>query len=128
MDKDTIVGAAAVGVTEVLVTEEEVPIALTADTVNVYPVPNVYGPVINRGLDVPEVITRPATAGLEVTVYPVIAEPPVAPAVNGIDTDVSLGDVGVPRVGAAGEVVIKVLEVVKVVEFPIAFVAFAVKT
>jgi hypothetical protein len=60
-------------------------------------------PVTVSGVVVPE--TDKAIDGLEVAVYEVIAEPPVAPAVNGTDKVVELVTVTVPIVGACGTVV-----------------------
>ena len=78
------------------------PLALVAVTVNVYEVPSV-NPVTVRGEDAPDAVILP---GLLVAVYEVIAEPPVAPAVNATVADVPVfKSVAVPIVGACGTVV-----------------------
>ena len=75
------------------------------------------------GLDAPGPVNDP---GLEVTVYPVIAEPPVAPAVNGTEID-AFPPVGDPTVGAAGTVVaVTPVDAELAVELPLAFVAVIV--
>jgi hypothetical protein len=78
----TLVGApgTVAGTTELLVAEAVlVPTALLAVTVNVYVVPLV-SPVMTIG-DEPPVAVNPPT--FDVTVYPVIVEPPLLPgAVN----------------------------------------------
>jgi hypothetical protein len=75
-------------------------LAFVATTVKVYAVPFVK-PVIVIGLDEPVPVMFP---GLDVAVYPVIDEPPVAFAVN--DTDAcALLAVTSPIVGACGTVV-----------------------
>ena len=73
--------------------EADVPLALVAVTVYVY-VPATVS-VIASGDAAPE----PVAPELEVTVNPVIVEPPVAPAVNATDTDIPVA-VAVPIVGA----------------------------
>ena len=68
-----------------------------AVTVNVYEVPFV-SPVTVNGLEEPVAVNDP---GLEVTVYPVIDAPPVAPAVNGTEiAPLAPVALGVPTVGA----------------------------
>ena len=62
----------------------------------------------------------------EVTVYPVIAEPPVAPAVNATEVD-GLLQVPVTLVGAAGTVVaVTDADALEADEVPLAFVAVIV--
>jgi hypothetical protein len=86
------------GVTELLAAlAADVPLAFVAVAVNVYAVPFVR-PVTTIGEDAPDAVIFP---GLEVIVYPVIAEPPVAFAENATDTcafppvtDVILGACG----------------------------------
>jgi hypothetical protein len=56
-----------------------------------------------NGVEVPE--TDKDIEGLDVTVYEVIDDPPVAPAVNGTETVVVLVTETVPIVGAWGTVV-----------------------
>ena len=75
----------------------DVPLVFVATAVNVYAVPFVR-PVTTSGLDEPVAVSPP---GLEVTVYPVMLEPPVAFAENATDTcafplvtDVILGACG----------------------------------
>jgi hypothetical protein len=83
-----------VGVTELDAEDAaDVPFALVAVTVYVRAVPLVS--LTDIGLDVPV----PVLPEDEVTVNPVIALPPVAPAVNVTDT-VPLPAVAVPIVGA----------------------------
>jgi hypothetical protein len=105
-----IVGAAG---TVVAVTEAEaadardVPLALVAVTVYVYAVFD-CNPVTVTGLDAPVPVNDP---GDEVAVYPVIADPPVAPAVNATEAEPLLNArpepllVIAPIVGACGTVV-----------------------
>ena len=71
-----------------------------AVTVNVYAVPFV-SPVTTNGDDAPDAVRLP---GEDVTVNPVMAEPPVAPAVNAIDA-CKFPFVTESIVGAAGTVV-----------------------
>jgi len=79
---------------------KELPFAFVAITVKVYGVPFVR-PVTDKGEDSPDAVKFP---GSDVTVYPVIADPPVAPAVNATDTCVSPA-VTESIVGACGTVV-----------------------
>jgi hypothetical protein len=66
--------------------------------------------------------------GLDVTVYPVIADPPVALAVNGTDALVADGELAVPTVGACGTVVAVIeLDAAEAELVPIAEVAVTVK-
>ena len=76
------------------------PLAFVATTVNVYAVPFV-NPVTTIGLEDPVAVTFP---GDEVTVYPVIDEPPVAFAENAIDA-CALPPVTEDTLGACGTVV-----------------------
>jgi hypothetical protein len=76
----------------------DVPFAFTAAIVNVYAWFETKDAVTAIGLEVPEYESE--RDGLEVIVYEVIAEPPVALAVNGTLTTVSLVLVTVPIVGA----------------------------
>lgn len=78
----------------------EVPLAFVAVAVNVYAVPFVR-PVTTKGDDAPVVVRFP---GEDVTVNSVIDEPPVAPAVNAIDT-CEIPFVTESIVGASGTVV-----------------------
>ena len=78
----------------------DVPLAFVATAVKVYAVPSVK-PVTVKGDDAPDAVSPP---GLDVTVYPVIADPPVAPAVNATVT-CKLPFVKESIVGAAGTVV-----------------------
>ena len=74
---DTAVGApgTVLGVTAALATDaSEAPAALAAVTVNVYPVPLVKPPTVTL---VPMIVVAVAPPGDAVTVYPVIAEPPL---------------------------------------------------
>jgi hypothetical protein len=76
-----------------------VPTALVAVTVNVYAVP-VVKPVTTIGEDAPVPVTPP---GLDVTVYEVIAVPPLlAGAVNVTVALLVVPAVAVPMVGAPG--------------------------
>jgi hypothetical protein len=60
----------------------------------------------------------------DVAVYVVIAEPPVAPAVNGTDTTPDVPPDAVPIVGACGTVVaVTAEEALEAEEVPLAFVA-----
>jgi hypothetical protein len=101
-----------------------VPLALVAVTVNVYAVPAV-NEITVIGEDAPAAVMLP---GDDVTVYPVIEDPPVAPAVNGTETVVPVNkSVGVPIVGACGTVVAVMLDVaVDAADVAVAFVAVAV--
>ena len=102
----------------------EVPFALTAAIVKVYAVPAIKDPVTLSGLvklDVEREID-----GLDVTVYAVIVDPPVPPAVNGIETVVVFTVETVPIVGACGRVVIAIeLDEEDSAESPIEFTAYA---
>ena len=71
-----------------------------AVTVNVYAWPPANVPVTVSGLVVP--LVDKEIEGLLVTVYEVIEDPPVAPAVNGTDTVVEFVTETVPIVGACG--------------------------
>jgi hypothetical protein len=71
-----------------------------AVTVNVYDIP-VVRPDTMIGEDDPVAVCPPE----DVTVYSVIEDPPVAPAVNGTEIDVAVFCNGVPIVGACGTVV-----------------------
>jgi hypothetical protein len=63
----------------------------------------------------------------DVAVYPVIAEPPVAPAVNGTETTPDVPPVAVPIVGACGTVVAVIeLDALEDAEVPAAEVAVTV--
>jgi len=112
--------------TELLAEDDvEVPFAFTAAIVNVYEVPATNVPVTLNGEEVPD--TEREILGLLVAVYEVIAEPPVAPAVNGIETVVLLVTVTVPIVGACGTVVAVIeLDALDTGEVPVEFVAVAV--
>jgi hypothetical protein len=90
------------GVTELLAEDAgDVPIAFVAVTVNVYAVP-VDKPETVIGDEAPVPVIP---LGLDVTVKPVIAEPPLfAGAEKVTDTDVALATVAVPIVGAPGAV------------------------
>jgi hypothetical protein len=63
------------------------------------------------------------TEGDEVVVYPVIAEPLIAPAVYGIETVVALELVAVPRVGAAATEYGVTLALPEAALVPVAFAA-----
>jgi hypothetical protein len=78
----------------------EVPFVFVATAVNVYAVPFVK-PVTTNGDDAPVAVSPP---GLDVTVNPVIVDPPVAPAVKSTETCV-LPAVTESIVGACGAVV-----------------------
>ena len=88
----------AVGVTELLAElATEDPLVFVAIAVNVYAV-SLVKPVTTSGLDEPVDVNPP---GLDVTVYPVMLEPPVAFAENATDAcafpavaDVMLGACG----------------------------------
>ena len=89
------------GVTELLAElAAELPLEFVATAVNVYAVPLV-NPVTVIGLDEPVPVMFP---GLDVTVYPVMLEPPVALAENATDT-CAFPPVTAPIVGACGTVV-----------------------
>ena len=101
---------------------KDIPLTLVAVTVNVYAVPFV-SPVTVIGLDAPVPVCPPD----DVTVYPVIAEPPVAGAVNVTLAD-ALPAVAVPIVGAAGLVVaVMLLDAEDTDPGPTAVVAVIVK-
>jgi hypothetical protein len=79
----------------------DVPIALVAVTVNVYMV-GLSSPLTATGEDAPVPVIDP---GLEVAVYPVIADPPLSEgAVKATVADVVPVAVAVPIVGAPGTV------------------------
>jgi len=79
----------------------DVPIALVAVTVNVYDV-ELLRPLTVTGEDAPVPVIDP---GLEVAVYPVIADPPLSDgAVKATLADVAVATVAVPIVGAPGTV------------------------
>ena len=102
-----------------------VPLALVAVTLKVYSVP-LSSPLTVIGLAVPVPVIPP---GLEVTVYPVMARPPLLDGTPNVTEAWAFPFVAVPIVGASGTVV-------GVTEFeggelagpvPIAFVAVTVK-
>jgi len=101
-----------------------VPLALVAVTVNVYAVPFVR-PVIVMGEEDELPVIPP---GFEVAVYEVIADPPVAPAVNVTDASPDTPAVlAVPIVGACGTVVaVTPAEAADAVDIPYALVAVTV--
>ena len=78
----------------------DVPFEFVPVAVNVYAVPFV-NPVTTIGDDALVAVMFP---GLEVTVYPVIADPPVEPVVN-VTEACAFPPVAVPIVGACGTVV-----------------------
>jgi hypothetical protein len=78
---------------------DPVPFAFVAVTVNVYPVPFVK-PDTTIGDDAPVPVNEP---GDDVTVKPVIVEPPLPPAVN-VTEAWAFPAVAVPIVGASGTV------------------------
>jgi hypothetical protein len=91
----------------------------------VYCTPPTKLPVTVNGLDVPE--TDKAIEGLLVAVYPVIGEPPLLPAVNGIETVVLFVLVTVPIVGACGtDENVTAEEALDAVDVPLALVAVIV--
>ena len=88
-----------------------------------YAVP-VVKPETVTGLDAPVPVME---LGEDVTVYPVIDEPPDAPAVKGTDAVVAAGDVADPIVGACGTVVAVIeLDALDAELIPIADVAVTV--
>lgn len=121
-----IVGASGIvaGPTELLVPDAElVPTALVAVTVNVYDVP-LAKPVTVNG-EAPPVAVKPP--GLEVTVYDVIAEPPLF--IGGVNETVAcpFPPVAVPIVGASGTFAgVTELLVAEATLVPIALVAVTV--
>jgi hypothetical protein len=103
----------------------DVPLALTAAIVNVYAWLEANEPVTVNGVETPE--TDKEIDGLEVTVYEVIEEPPVAPAVKGIETVVLFVLVTVPMVGACGiEEGVVAADADDAAEVPLALVAVTV--
>jgi hypothetical protein len=100
------------------------PLRFVATTVKVYAVPLVR-PVITIGLKVPVLVNPP---GFEVTVYPVITEPPLfAGAVNTTEA-CPFPLVAVPIVGALGNVEgITAFEAALAGLLPLIFVANTVK-
>jgi hypothetical protein len=113
------------GVIELLVAEADpVPISFVAVTVKVYVVPLVR-PVMTIG-EAPPVAVIPPT--LEVTVYEVIAEPPLFTGGVNVTTASPLPPVAVPIVGASGVVAgTTELLVAEAMLVPAAFVAVTVK-
>ena len=98
--------------------------AFVAFTVKVYAVPLVK-PVTTNGLVVPVAVKLP---GLEVTVYPVMAEPPLLAGAVKVMEAWAFPAVAVPMVGAPGTVAgVTEFEAELAVPVPIAFVALAVK-
>ena len=78
----------------------DVPLAFVATAVKVYDV-SLVKPVTTNGDDAPDAVRL---SGEDVTVNPVIADPPVAPAVNATDAS-AFPAVTESIVGAAGTVV-----------------------
>ena len=119
--------AAAYGVTEFEVPEEVlVPAPLVAVIENVYACPCTKLPLYVSGFAVAGEVNVSTTDGDEVVVYPVIAEPLIAPAVYGIETVEPVVPATVPMVGAAGGVGVRVVtaaEVWEASEAPTPFVA-----
>ena len=94
------------------------PLALV--DVTVYVLDPAVVSVMIMGLDAP-VFVMPDE---DVTVYDVIADPPVAPAVNGTETVLYAVDEAVPIVGAAGTVVAVIeLDAAPTFDVPVVFVA-----
>lgn len=112
------------GVTELLAPDDVlVPIAFVAVTVNVYAVPFVR-PVIVIGDEPPEAVNPPV---LEVTVYEIIAEPPLLPGAEKTTLASPFPSVAVPIVGAPGTVAGTIeLLVAEAVLVPAEFVAVTV--
>jgi hypothetical protein len=95
-----------------------------ANTVKVYAVPLV-SPVIVIGLVVPVTVILP---GLEVTVYPVMADPPLFAGAVNATIACAFPPVAVPIVGAPGPVEgVTEFEATLAGLFPLAFVANTVK-
>jgi hypothetical protein len=91
----------ATGVTALLAEDAgDVPIAFVAVTVNVYAVP-FDKPVTVNGLEAPVAVRLP---GLDVTVYPVIAEPPLLDGAENDTVACALPAVALTPVGAPGGV------------------------
>jgi hypothetical protein len=124
---ETPVGASGIvaGPIELLLAEAElVPTAFVAVTVNVYDTPLVK-PVTIKG-EAPPVAVKPP--GLDVTVYEVIAEPPLETGGVNVTVACPLPPVAVPIVGASGTVAgVTELLVAEAILVPIAFVAVTVK-
>jgi hypothetical protein len=112
------------GTTELLVAEAVlVPTAFVAITVKVYVVPLIR-PVMVIGEDPPDAVCPP----LEVTVYEVIAEPPVLPGALKVIVASPLPAVAVPMVGAPGVVAgVTAPLALEAVLVPMVLVAFTVK-
>jgi hypothetical protein len=101
-----------------------VPTALVAVTLKVYAVPLV-SPMTVMGEVVPVPVSPP---GVEVTVYPVIADPPVDPGAVNVTEACAFPEVAVPTVGAPGTVAaVTEFEVEEDALVPSAFVAVTVK-
>jgi hypothetical protein len=124
---ETLVGApgTVAGVTALDAEEADpVPIAFVAVTVNVYETPLVR-PVIVIGESLPLAVIPP---GLEVTVYPVIAEPPVEAGAVNVTVASPLPRTAETLVGAPGVVAgTTELLVPEEILVPFAFVAVTVK-
>jgi hypothetical protein len=91
--------AATAGVTEFDAEDAApVPIAFVAVTVNVYAVPLLKPETVN-GLEPPVAVKPP---GLDVTVKPVIAEPPLSAGAEKVTDAEASPPVAVPIVGASG--------------------------
>ncbi len=120
-----IVGASGTveGVTELDTADAVlVPTAFVAVTVKVYVVPFVR-PVMVIGDDPPEAVCPP----LDVTVYDVIAEPPLLTGAENVTTASPFPAVAVPIVGASGVVAgTTALDTAEAVLVPTAFVAVTV--
>jgi hypothetical protein len=101
-----------------------VPLAFVAVTVKVYAVPLV-SPVTAIGLAEPMAVKPP---GLEVTVYPVIAEPPLLPGDVNVTVALAFPAVAVPIIGGPGTVEgVTEFEAELAGPVPLAFVAVTVK-
>jgi hypothetical protein len=125
-----IVGAPGTvdGVTEFEATlGRPVPLAFVAVTVKVYAVP-LMSTITVIGLAVPVEVIPP---GFEVTVYPVIAEPPLLDGAVNVTVAWPFPAVAVPIVGGPGTVDgverVTEFEAALVVPVPLAFVAVTVK-
>src|SRR5512141_387476 len=95
---------AVAGVTELLGADAmPAPAILLATTVNVYAVPLVKPVTIWLNPVVPALLSVPP-AGLEVTVYPVMALPPLLAGAVKVTVACALPAVAVPMVGALGTV------------------------
>jgi hypothetical protein len=120
----TPVGApgAPIGVTAVEALDvAEVPTVFTAETVNVYAV-SLVSPVAVTEVDVPVVLLYPA--GLETTLYAVIASPPVEAGAVHETVAVALPATALTLVGAPGTVAgVTAADAVEEAEVPLAFVA-----